>query len=299
MSRSHVLRSRELALCQIDTSPFSPDQAEIILRYGAPVGSRLEYHGQLDRCMGRLQELMGAAEQKKQTLAAGTVVVAETLTRSMGRFARSWHAPAGGAWLAMAWPDTLLPEFARLLPFAVGLACCRAVRAVGVTADLKWVNDILVAGKKIGGILCQTVLSPGGERFHLLGMGINGNNTVFPDELVPVATCLSEELGARVDVSSFIGHLLAELSWSIGLLHYDEQLSLGQQTDRARSFPFVMQSWLAYCDSLGRRVEYGFDVQETPMYQALVLGVDPCGGLQMELDDGSLITESSGEIRYL
>jgi BirA family biotin operon repressor/biotin-[acetyl-CoA-carboxylase] ligase len=250
--------------------------------------------------MSRLQQLVIAAEQRGEVLPAGTVVSADRLTASSGRFDRHWHAPEGGLWLAMAWPDILLPEFTRLLPFAAGLACCRAVCSLGVTAELKWVNDLMAGEKKIGGILCETVLSPSGERWHLLGMGINVNNRYFPAELQPAAACLQEELGAAADVQSLAGRLLAELSWTLGLLHYDEELSLEQRQgcEDGRD-SLLLQSWRGHCTSVGRRVEYGFDVQRKPLYQGTVTGIDPCGGLQLTLDDGTSLTEYSGEIRYL
>ncbi len=250
--------------------------------------------------MHRLEELIGRAEKRGRTLDAGTVVLADQLTSSSGRFQRTWYAPPGGVWLALAWPDILLPEFSRLLPFAVGLACCRSIRTHGVDCRLKWVNDLLVDGRKIGGILCRTVLSPGGEQWHLLGLGINCNNQGFPRELDPPATCLARESGEVVDLSRFTGRLLAELHWSLGLLHHDEEQALAEQKtcDDGR-FPLLLRAWQDLCDTLGRRVEYGFDVQQKPLYQALARAIDPCGGLVMELGDGAEVVEYSGEIRYL
>ncbi len=250
--------------------------------------------------MDRLRQLMTEAEGRGEVLAAGTVVTAERLTHSSGRFDRHWHAPAGGLWLAMAWPDTLLPEFSRLLPFAVGLACCRTVRSYRLDCRLKWVNDVLVAGKKIGGVLCETVLRPGGDRYHLLGMGLNGNNRVFPETLPMPAASIAGETGADIDLAQLCGRLLAELNWAVGLLHFDEECSLQEQQtcDQGRE-SLLLRAWGRLSDTVGRRVEYGFDVFAEPLYQALVKGVDPCGGLIMELQDGSCITEYSGEIRYL
>jgi BirA family biotin operon repressor/biotin-[acetyl-CoA-carboxylase] ligase len=250
--------------------------------------------------MERLQQLMAEAEAKGEVLAGGTVVVADTLHRSTGRFERSWHAPEGGLWMAMAWPDILLPEFSRLLPFAVGLACCRTIRSYRLDCRLKWVNDVLVNGKKIGGILCETVLRPAGDRYHLLGIGLNGNNRDFPAALPVRATSIAGESGSDVDLAELTGRLLAELNWALGLLHYDEEccLQTRQGCEQGRG-SLLLSSWQQLCDSMGRRVQYGFDVFEHPLYQADVTGVDPCGGLIMELQDGSSITEYSGEILYI
>ncbi len=291
---------KERHLSFLDFQNYPEQTVEKILRYGAPVGAALEHHTQLDRCMDRLQQLMTEAEHRGETLDAGTVVIADRLIKSSGRFERHWHAPDGGVWLSMAWPDTLLPEFTRLLPFAVGLACCRVIRSFQMDARLKWVNDVPVAGKKIGGILCETVQRLNGERYHLLGIGLNVNNRVFPDGLQTSATSIACEAGHDVELAEVIGRLLAELTWSLGLLYYDEELSLREQQgcEQARR-SLVLTGWQQLCDSIDRRVEYGFDVQETPLYRAVISGIDPCGGLIMRLGDGSIITEYSGEIRYL
>ena len=291
---------RRQYLSEFDPLTFPEQTVEKILRYGAPVSAIIEHHPRLDRCMDRLQQLMTEAEGKGEVLAGGTVVLADTLNRSSGRLARSWHAPAGGVWMAMAWPDILLPEFSRLLPFAVGLACCRAIRSYQLDGRLKWVNDVLVDGKKIAGVLCETVFRPDGECYHLLGIGLNANNQIFPDMLQGSAGSMAEELVREVDLAEVTGRLLAELTWSLGLLHYDEELALRDQQscDQGRSSQ-LLTAWQQLSDTLGRRVEYGFDVQKRVLYRAVVAGIDPCGGLVMELQDGSVITEYSGEIRYL
>ena len=295
-----IREHQQAFLGQLDTHAFSPSAVEKILAYGAPVGAALEHHTQLNRCMDRLQQLIQEKEQQGRVLAAGTVVLADVLTDSSGRFDRAWYAPEGGVWLAMAWPDILLPEFTRLLPFAVGAACCRAVRQCGVDARLKWVNDVLVAGKKLAGILCTTLQSSGGDRYHLLGVGINGNNQAFPMEFQTSATSLRSELSQEIDLAELTGCLLAELRWSLGLLHYDEEQALaeGGSCEQGRA-SLLLAGWQEFCDTVGQRVEYGFDIQQKPLYRAVAREIDPCGGLVMELEDRSRVTEYSGEIVYL
>ncbi|RUM33209.1 MAG: biotin--[acetyl-CoA-carboxylase] ligase [Desulfobulbus sp.] len=250
--------------------------------------------------MCRLQELILEAEDRGETLAAGTVVVADSLNRSTGRFDRRWHAPAGGAWLAIVWPDILLPEFTRLLPFAVGLAGCRTLNSYRLDARLKWVNDILLGPHKIGGILCQTFLSSRGERFHLLGIGINVNNMVFPAELDQASVSLAGALGSPVDLEEFIARFLAELTLALGLLHHDEAQYMHSLQDEVEKRPgILLDTWKHLCDSVGKQVEFGYDVQKKPLYRARVTGYDHSGGLVMELPDGRRTVEVSGEIRYL
>jgi BirA family biotin operon repressor/biotin-[acetyl-CoA-carboxylase] ligase len=227
-------------------------------------------------------------------------VLADSLSQSQGRFERSWHAPLGGLWLTAAWPDILLPEFSRLLPFAAGLACCRTVRLYGLDARLKWVNDVLVQGRKIAGILCITAARPEQERYSLLGIGLNANNQHFPQELDDKAASMAGELGRAIDLAELAGRLLAELSWAVGLLHYDEEQALLSGNSCEEGYmSLLLKVWQQLSDTTGRRIVYGLDVQEKPLCHATVLGIDTSGGLIMEMEDGSRIVEYSGEITYL
>jgi BirA family biotin operon repressor/biotin-[acetyl-CoA-carboxylase] ligase len=300
LAADEVLEQRRRHLAELDSSLFSAEVTAKIRRYGAPLGQLLEHYAQLDRCMSRLQQLMSEAEADGGSLPAGAVVLADSLSQSLGRFERHWHAPPGGLWLTAAWPDVLVPEFSRLLPFAAGLACCRTVSCYGLDARLKWVNDVLVGGRKIAGVLCTTVYRPNKDRWHCIGIGLNANNQDFPTELRDSAVNLAALLGSDVDLAELAGRLLAELSWAIGLLHYDEELALreGQGCEDGRE-SLLLSAWRQLSDTVGRRVEYGFDVQKKPLFRAKAVGLDPCGGLVMELEDGGSVTEYSGEIVYL
>ncbi len=276
------------------------DLVRKIFRYGAPAGRRIEQHVKLDRCMDRLRELIVEAERNGEALASGTVVVAAELGCGSGRFARRWYAPQGGLWLAMAWADTLLPDFARLLPLAAGTACCETVRSYGIDAAIKWVNDIHVRDRKVCGILCQTVSAPAsGDRYHLVGIGINCNNKTFPAELRDTAVSMRDLLGRPLDLEQFALDLLAALAWNFGLVHFQEECELagGGYPDKPES-P-VVTAWRQLSDTMGRLVIYGYDVQRHPLYRAAVLDIDHAGGLVMALEDGRRITEYSGEIMYL
>ena len=61
----------------------------------------------------------------------------------------------------------------------------------------------------------------------------------------------------------------------------------------------MVHAWKGLSDTLGRRVEYGYDVVRKPLYQATVKDVDDSGGLVMQLENGFTVTENSGEIFYL
>lgn len=289
---------RDVELPSRRTGPLGREACEI-MRYGAFVGSVIEQHERLERAMQRAREHIAVLEQAGRSVISGTTIIAGSLTGSRGRFARSWHAPPGGLWGTLVVVNTLLPRSFRLLPMAVGVACCEAVRGYCPEATVRWVNDVLIGGRKIGGFLCESFLGErSGEEYCLIGFGINVNNESFPDELRDDATSLSLAGGGCVDLDEFACRFLAALTFNVGLLHYYEDQALRGRIDAGADHPLLVR-WRELSDSIGRRVVYGFDVLSRPQYRAVTTGVNEDGGLCLSLTDGSRIVEHGGEIRYL
>lgn len=275
-------------------------EVESILRYGAFVGSAIECHPVLDRAMERARTHIAAMEQAGRSVYNGTVILADRLHRSKGRFDRTWHAPAGGLWGCLLHVNTLLPQSRNLISLAVGVACCEAVREVGIAAELRWVNDVLVGGRKVAGFLIESFFSPRyREEYNLIGFGINVNNRQFPHELRDTALSLTEVLGRPLDISAFARLFLAKLSFALGLLYHEEERGLHDGDGWGEDGHRLLRCWRELSTTVGRRVIFGFDVMKAPQYEATVSGISGSGGLVMVLDDGCEKTEYSGEIRYI
>jgi len=277
---------------------------ERVLRYGAPVGSTIEQFDRDDRCMDRARRLVREFEESDRSFPSGMVLLAGELTGSKGRFQRYWHAPPGGLWMTLVVVNTLLPEHTLFYPLAAGVACCETVRQYEVDAHLKWVNDVHVGGRKLAGVLTETMSGPKyGEQYILIGIGINVNNESFPEELGPLAVSMMSLLGTGLDINLFAARLLAKLAWNIGLLHYEEKtrLELADGTGREGGKPhMLLERWRQLSDSIGRKVWFGFDVQKNPQYRAEVLGIDESGGLILRHEeDGATVIEHAGEIAYI
>lgn len=276
--------------------------AAAIVRHGAIVGSVIESHASLPRAMEHARGLIAASASSGRAFASGTVILADSMSQCRGRFARTWHAPQGGVWGCMVFANTLLSRSRNFIPLAAGIACCEAVRDFGgAESTLRWVNDVLWAGRKLAGFLVEGYLEPVyKEEFALIGFGINVNNSSFPEELADTATSLQQALGRTVDLSEFTASFLARLAWNFGILMHEEARELkGEPFSGGNGRHLLLDRWLALSDTVGRRVAYGFDVMTDPQYQADVLGLDDDGGLILALDDGFVKTELSGEIRYL
>jgi len=279
-----------------------PGVSETIFRYGAFVGSVINHYPRLDRAMTYARDHIARVEQENRSVANGTTIFADYLTGSKGRFTRTWHAPTGGLWGSIIYVNTLLRRSRLLLPLAVGVACCETIRDCGAKKSvIRWINDVLIEGLKIGGFLMECfhgLVSK--EEFFLIGFGINVNNADFPDELKHVATSLSRYLGHSIDLEIFAYRFLAKLQWNIGLLCFEEEHFLKEcQWLGGSGRHCLLDRWCELSDSLGKQVVFGFDVLKQPQFEAKVIGISDDGGLQLSLDDGSVITEYSGEIRYI
>jgi BirA family biotin operon repressor/biotin-[acetyl-CoA-carboxylase] ligase len=90
------------------------------------------------------------------------------------------------------------------------------------------------------------------------------------------------------------------MAWNIGLLCHEEEeemhpsfYSEGQQGH------LLLDQWKNLSDTVGRKVIYGYDIQQKPLYEATVIAIRPDGAIVMRLADGNEIIEHGGELQYL
>ncbi len=290
-SHEVVRRSRLLPL----------DKVQAVFRYGAIVGSVIHSYENLGRGMDQARLMIDEHERQGRSFASGTVILASSLSGGKGRFQRYWHAPSGGIWMTLVLVNTLLPEKSRLLPLLAGMACCETVNHFGVPGRIKWVNDVHVQGKKVAGILTETVFGrKTGEEYVLIGVGVNVNNCEFPEELQGLATSMRLTADRDFDLGQVATSLLANFSWYVGLLHYLEDLELSEDSGAKDEFEqFFLRRWQEMSDSMGRKVLFGYDVQKNPQYEAVLLGLESDGGLRLKnMEDHVELTEYGGEIVY-
>ena len=148
--------------------------------------------------------------------AHGTLVVAECQTAGRGRNGRAWYSPRGGLWLAVVARPASPPETGPLA-LRVGLAIAETLtrflpadRRVGV----KWPNDLLLGGRKVGGVLCEVRWRGDEARWVAIGVGINVTNPV-PDTVAPGA--IAAGALPLMPVAIAIAEAIANLRESPGL----------------------------------------------------------------------------------
>ena len=233
----------------------------------------LENTDSTNTCVRRLAE-DGAPE--------GTVVVAAAQTAGRGRSGKSFLSPAGtGLYMSVLLRPQLAMGDALLITTAAAVAVAHAVeRVAAVTAQIKWVNDVYVDGKKVCGILTEGALDleNGGLRYAILGIGINICPPAggFPPELAPIAGALTETGGEA---------LRAPLAAAV----LDEFFALYPHlTEKPFYDDYVSRSLLT-----GRQIEVLRGGMHLP---ATALGIDRDLHLRVRYADGSEENLAAGEV---
>lgn len=162
----------------------------------------------------------------------GVLVIADAQTAGRGRRGRTWFSPPGAGLyvsvlLAPGLAATDPVRATSLLTLAAGVALAEGIeRATGLSAEIKWPNDLRIGTRKLAGILAEGATSPGGSGTVrvVLGFGINVSPAAYPPDLVTRTTSLESELGRAVDRALVCAHALARLAARYGDLmagHFD------------------------------------------------------------------------------
>jgi BirA family biotin operon repressor/biotin-[acetyl-CoA-carboxylase] ligase len=145
----------------------------------------------------------------------GTVVIADSQRRGRGRMGRPWASPGGvGIYLSVILRPAIQPHDAPSLTLLGAVAVAEAIEEVaGLAAGVKWPNDLIVRGRKVGGILGEVAAEASHLHYVVLGIGINVNQTEasFEGELRHTATSLRIETGRLVDRTAMIRSLCERL----------------------------------------------------------------------------------------
>jgi len=222
------------------------------------------------------------ALEAAQAGAKSGVYVADEQTAGRGRGGHAWHSIAGDGLYVSALVTAPIPvSMAMLLPLVTGLAAQAAiVEATDLQSDIRWPNDLLLNGRKCGGILVETAANASDAmlRYAVIGIGINTNHESFPPEIASLATSLRMESGTAVSRERLLIHLLCALEKEIRQLGEDGLLERFA----------AASTWVK-----GKRVH----VDEDGGYTGVTDGLDSRGFLRVAGDDGTIHTVLSGGVR--
>lgn len=121
---------------------------------------------------------------------AGTAVIAAEQIQGRGSRAREWHSPLGGLWLSVLHRPPV-PGAVEVMSLRAGLAAAQAIEGlIQGPLQLKWPNDLLLGGRKVGGVLCEARWQGDSLGWVVIGLGLNVRNKI-PEELSRTAVELA------------------------------------------------------------------------------------------------------------
>ena len=212
----------------------------------------------------------------------GSVLIADEQTAGRGRLGRSFQSRPGlGLYLSILWRPECDAATLMTVPALGAVAAVRAVAQVcGLTPEIKWPNDLVCGGRKIGGILCESVVL-GGETAVVLGIGINVSHREedFDGEVRAMAASLETVTGRPVSRAALAAALM-------------EQLDL-LRTGALAQPALWLEEYRSRCLTVGREVQILRDGAARP---AAALDVDEGYGLRVRYADGSEETVRAGEV---
>jgi BirA family transcriptional regulator, biotin operon repressor / biotin---[acetyl-CoA-carboxylase] ligase len=225
-----------------------------------------------------------AARQARLSAAEGVCVVARQQTKGRGRRERQWHSPPdAGLYFSLI----LRPKFPQknwsLITLAAAAAVCDALKeSCNLETDIKWANDIhTTAGKKLSGILAETVDTPNGNAV-ILGIGINLKKEAVAPQLVETASSIETETGIAPDLETVLAALTANLRKCYQSLH--------EPDGNAK----IIKDWMARSSySHGKFVRVTL---ENETFTGKTCGLELDGALRVATENGIIKTVYAGDV---
>jgi BirA family biotin operon repressor/biotin-[acetyl-CoA-carboxylase] ligase len=256
---------------------LTPDMLKARLK-GSLFGKHIHHYLKVDSTNRVAMELGYSNEPE------GAVVLAEEQTAGRGRAGRAWHSERGtGIYITLLLRPKISPVQAPLLTMMAGLSTRAAIQAqTDLTIDLKWPNDLMLRGKKLGGILTEMHAEPSEVRFVIVGIGINANQEKFPSELSLIATSLRAQTGRSVSRMELLVRLLREFETDYNRFLREGAASVTQRFESVSSY------------ARGKRVSVA---SGTETYSGVTAGLSPEGLLRVEREGGNIVTVIAGDVR--
>lgn len=221
------------------------------------------------------------ALSKESKLPNGTSLVAHHQSKGKGQRLATWTTQAGkNLTCSTIFYPTLQIQAAFCLNMCASLAVQNVLQDLGIRAQIKWPNDILVDGKKICGILVENSVQGKSIAQSIIGIGLNINQTDFEGTFK--ATSISAELGEKIDVNEIHQQLLAYLDF---WLDWMEQ----------KNFRMIEQRYLKHLYQLNEKHEYQ---DQNGRFEGEIVGLSESGLLKMKTDAGMRLFDIK-DVKYL
>ncbi len=206
------------------------------------------------------------------------LVVADTQTQGRGRLGRSFFSPAGtGIYMSILQRTNELSVPYNLLTVAAGTATCAELRSLcDKDIKIKWVNDIFADGKKVCGILAESIASPEAvmPTSVVVGIGINISTLDFPEDIKNIAGSVNTNGITRNEIISRVIKRFIKIC-------------------REYSTEKLINEYKKHSLVLGKKISF---VQNNKAYNGIATDINIDGNLIIETTEGDTITLKSGEV---
>ena len=213
----------------------------------------------------------------------GTVVISEEQTAGKGRLGRSFYSPANtGIYMSIILRPNLTAMDSVLITTSASVAICNAIQKVtGIECQIKWINDIYLNNKKVGGILTEasTNFESGTIDYLILGIGINFNQPKddFPDELKSIASSLFNNNNNNINRNMLCAEIISNILDMI---------------PRIKNYDFISE-YKKRSIVLNQEIIY---ISSGISSKGKAININCDGSLVVEHDDGSIKILNSGEV---
>ena len=211
----------------------------------------------------------------------GLVVTSNFQSGGNGQRGKAWESNANeNLLLSVVIEPKLKLDEQSLISKIVALSVCDLLKSLGIEAEIKWPNDILVAKQKIAGILIQNKSQGNYITHSVIGLGFNVNQLVFKD-YSPKATSLRLQLNKEYEVLQIQEQFLSFLSARL------KRLKVGENQENK------------YLNSLFLKDKPAAFESDNKQFMGIIKGVRESGKLVIQLEDDSIIAFENQQVKYL
>ncbi len=260
---------------QLISSPDRMFASEISCRLNTKfIGKKIYYFDHIASTMEQAMQL------GLKNAPEGTLVITEAQSKGKGRLGREWFSPKyKGIYMSLILKPQISPSATPVLTLLTAVSLCEAVKsAVGIDAQIKWPNDVLVHNKKLAGILTELNAELDNTFFVIIGVGININND--KKSLFPGATSLKELKKENVDRLLILQEFLRKIEANYIIFQKG-----GSEA--------VLEKWRSYSITLNRRVKVS---SHKDHLEGEAIDIDSDGGLLLRNDAGLVTKVLSGDV---
>ena len=221
-----------------------------------------------------------ALELIKNDVENGAVVITDLQTDGRGRGGSTWEAVrAKGLTFSLILYPHLPATYGNYISLLTGIAIASTLKKFHIDAQLKWPNDVLVSGKKLGGILCESHIRNHRIESLVIGIGLNVNENAdnFSPQLNKTATSMNLETSKEFDRAEVLSKLLKELD------HWLDIWTAGDTKE-------ILAKWMQHCSHIEQPVKFK---SGAAWAEGIFKGVTDHGEAILDTGSGSIVYSGS------